>query len=537
MTWPRTIICTLAAVLLLTLYFSGNEGLSDPDVSTCRANPEPTCLADLGVEIALAEPRPPPTSARATDYLAIMGRFDDALALEMHFRTRNGHPAEEAAAKAARRLASHRLAAALGDGMSLDAALADIPAADGGSIWIAALKLLGRSPYGNNNDLLPPTMDDRERRALIGEMADRIETLAAGGSARRRASLLHHAAELRGAIGDGDGARHALAQIPVSEMQTSLSVDLLRTVGPETVLPDPAHVDAVHPLLWLNAARADDHPERARRYLDAAFLTFADPERLWPDFSGLERLVRAAIEVGGPSLGLDFARTVAELARNARHPFAPFANIDAAEALLASGAPPDEVRASLDVAQAMFPADPHKAIAPSIVTGVIRWRNSGLEREARYMVAALRARIGDVEAVRPLMAGIGQPEHAWLAVLDRRIAVEHNERLLAWAAEDTPPHDMAYLKAMLAQEIFLHEGSDRHRAWAKDTLERLVDGAVPDTRPFHTQKVIVYAARAAQEPALVQGATAGLVELAFKHGDGIGLIDAGLQISITRATQ
>jgi hypothetical protein len=501
--------------------------LPQAELAACREAPAAECLAGLGLRLALAEHRPPAYSA-AVDALAVMGRVEDAFALEVRLLTRNGRSREEAERAAQRRLASHRLAAALRSGAGLDEALRSAPGADHGSIWIAALDLLGTEPAPYGIDVPHRKHPDTALSGLVSDMADRIEAMAGGKPSRARALHLGYAAELRAAIGDRAGARAALSEIPIGKLFTNPSVELLRLVGPETVLPEPGNEDAVHPLVWLAAARAERDPALTIRDLAVAFVAYSRAGGPWPDFTGLGRVVQAAVDSGQASSGLALAREMAELARTTEYPFQVFGNIHAARALLTAGAPRHEVRASLDAAVSLFPDDAEEHIADGVIGGPVYWRDSGLEAEARRSIASLRARTDDLEAVPALMTNIEHPFGAWSEVIGPDIPTGHYPQLLAWASADLTPPDLAFVEAQLAAEILRGDATPEQDAWARSAAVRLARHDLGNGGTSLPYFAILRAARASDDPELERTALARLAEEVLERRDGFDFIRAGL---------
>lgn len=134
-------------LVFLASAFSPETRAENSDFSACKNEPSAQCLTDPGVDLAI-NARSLPPYMRQVDMLAQMGRMEDAFTLELRVESEKDRPPENMGAAVNRRLASHRITAAIRNGIDLETAIDSTPGVDPGVLWISALDLLGRNPYG-----------------------------------------------------------------------------------------------------------------------------------------------------------------------------------------------------------------------------------------------------------------------------------------------------------------------------------------------------------------------------------------------------
>ncbi|WP_204112968.1 hypothetical protein [Shimia biformata] len=461
------------AIVFLALFLASDSPDIDAGFTACKATPSKTCLTDWGVEKALAQDSLPPY-LRAVDQLARMGRIEDARALEFLVQKGVGETLDVAGARADRRVASHRLAAALRSGTPLADSIRDIPEMDAGVLWIAALDLLDRNPYGAARH--PDTQPANWVLTTVSNMAHEIQVIAASGSERRKRSHFTYAAELFAAVGDRQAALDALLQIPDAEdTYLHMSPDLIKAIGVDKARDLNSRAGKRMPLALLSLATAEDNDERAADLFVAAFDAFASRTPS-PDFSFMFRTVRKAVDQGHADLSLRLAKQMAQLADKTPSSLPVFGHIDAARALSVAGAPESDIRESIDKALALFPENPSKIVGVGLVSGPIIWGASGLDASARIELSNLFARIGDLESAERLMDGLERPVGWWSSVLSPEIPVEHLAPLLLVASKTLNDSEMAYLRASLAADDVANHSTAEHRAWALSTVKNLLEG-------------------------------------------------------------
>lgn len=406
--------------------------------------------------------------------LAQMGRIEDALALERRVEGEKERPPENVEATVNRRLASHRIAAAIREGESLEAAIGKTPAVDPGVLWISALDLLGRDPYGVSAG--PRITPDERTLSVVSDIAERIANMAEDESERPRISHLIYAAELHVALGNRDGAIQLLEALPRTEDHLiNPTEDLMRLVGSQTVLQLYREAGGTRLNILLTAASAETDMGRAVEYLERAFSEFSSEEP-WPDFTWMERTVEHAASLGSEDLALRLARELADQAQTEPSAFPVFPHIKATRALMVAGASETEIQESLALAESFFPRNDSEIVGIGVVSGPIVWGGSGLDAQARREIANLRARLGEVGAAIQMMDGIDDPVFAWNDMLTSDIPLEHLDVLLGAASAVLSTEEYAYVRAQHAQELLFFGGGKNQRSWAQATSLDLLQG-------------------------------------------------------------
>ncbi len=466
--WARTgLVLSICAGLL----YAGDTWRRGIPSRACERAVTSDCLTDLGVQTALAQ-RSVPVYLPGVATLARMGRIDDAALIERRLQRRYGRSPDEADAAADRNLASHRITAALRQGGSLQSALAVTPSVDAGGIYIAALDLLGRSPYGPSSK--PADPPDTRTKQIVAEMAAEMARLAATGPERARPGHLVDAAELLAALGQRAEALDILDQIaPDPDTPLTLPADLVRVIGAQAALDICRKAGGISPQMLLIAAATEPDATLSMTYLDQAFAAYAGRDR-WPDFDGMARTAQDSAALGHADQALHLARTTAQTAASGPSIFPVFPHISAARALSAAGADITEVRAELDLAEATFPGNPDSIVGYGIVSGPIPWGTFGMEAQARRELAYLRARIGDLDGVLRLMDGIDEPLIAWTEVVGTDLPPAMWSALLDKAKPALSVEDDTYLRARLAAEISRSNAPSWQVDWAKSTGQDIV---------------------------------------------------------------
>ena len=465
---------------------------------------------------------------REVTWLAQMGRFEAAHALEVRVEEGKGSSLEAAKALADRRVASHKIASAVRSGRKLDEAVGEIPEVNAGVLWITALDLLDRNPYGGARRL--EKLPDEGRLEVVREIALQIEEFARDEADLPKTSHLVYAAELFAVEGDWDAALGALQKIPKAEdAHIRMSVDLITFVGVEAALEIYHEAGGSSPHFLLTAAAAEEDIERAEELYEEAFVAFSSITP-WPDFSFMHRTVQHAAEQEHSDLSLSLAREMAQQAETTPANFPVFGHIYAARALSAAGAPAEEIRENIDLALSLFPDDPSTLMGLGLVSGPILWGKSGLEAEARRGIANLLARIGELEEAERLMEGLENPVFSWNDMLTSEIPAEHFDGLLLAASKTLNVHELAYVRAQLAAEIFRKDVSAAHREWAILTASEIAQSElVSGERAVWTYTSVLRVAQRANRSDLQEVAYDRIAESAITSGSYTDLIQAGLE--------
>lgn len=421
---------------------------------------------------------------REVDMLAQMGRIEDAFTLELRVVGEKDQPPENVEATVNRRLASHRIAAAIRDGIDLDMAIDRTPEVDPGVLWICALDLLGRNPYGVWTG--PRITPDDQVLDVVSDIAERVAKVAETEPDRPRVTHTMYAAELHATLGNRTEVIRLLESLPHTENPLiNPTEDLFRLVGSEDVLRLYREVGGSRPNILLTAASAETDMGLAAEYLERAFTEFSS-EKPWPAFDLMERTVERAANLGLEELALELAHELADQAETAPSALPVFPHINAARALMAAGAGDDPVQGRLELAQSFFPKNDREIVGIGAVSGVIIWGSSGLDAQARREIANLKARMGEIDTVVQIMHGIDDPVFAWNDVLTSEIPIETLDGLLDAASDALSREEHAYIRAQQAQEMLFFGGTEEQQFWVQETATALLqneqfygDRAVP----------------------------------------------------------
>jgi hypothetical protein len=491
-----------------------------PASAACAKAPSAACLADLAVEAGLADHSPPPY-IRDLKVLPMMGRFDQAQTLLDHLRA-----AQEPRPTPAQRwdhLTSHRIAAGIRNGMTVADAIATVPDAISGYLYIAALDLLGRNPYG---PIAPPMpAPDAVTLKAVAGLADVLVGMETGLNPYQRSSALSDAAELRVLLGDVAGAKDAIALMPTDLPDPqALGATLTLAVGPDIALAFCPPQEQCRPYALRYAAAAAP-PEQAKALLTEAFDLAANAP--YVDSDAMSDVVDAAVDQGRMDLALGFARRMVDVAANRKGVFPAFPHIHAAHALLAAGAPPEEVRASLARAETEFPdGAPDTIVGVGIVSGPIAWAGGGLKAEARRNMALIRAQLGDLDHVFALMQNIEDPYFAWGEVLVPDLPVATLRQLLDAAKAAMTAQEFARLKAHLAQNIFLSDTTDAAtRDWALALARTaLAEAPLRGESALYTCEALARVGNLSGDATLLDAALSNAARIALEQGDAQSLL-------------
>lgn len=516
------LVAVIALLLVfLLLAYNPYERRSGARLEACRTAPDSVCLTDLGFERAIAK-RVLPSYMQEPTWLAQMGRINQARELAGRSLESNGKQI------APDLFASHEIAAALRGGKTVDQTLRDIPSASPGALWIAALDLLGRNPYGAPRK--PTGLPENRITATLDDISEMIATIAADQPANAKARMLVHAAEIQAAVGDRPGAMRYLNKLPQTDVRfLLLSEDLGRLIGTQTArkIYQAAGVSSRHFLKRLAVAEPDH--KQAETLFKEAFRAYAT-DRKWPDFSAMQRLVQQAVANHHNDLALTLARRMARLAETTDYPFQMFANIHAASALMTAGAPDAEIRDSIAFAENLFPKVTSEFIAWGLESGPILWGSSGLEAAARRGVARLRSRLGDIDQARRLMAGLDLPVFSWNDMLTPAIPAEHLDALILSAGEVLIRSELGYVRAQLAAAIIRSDASAAHQKWAVETSRDLLDQELlTGEQAIWAYTSVLRVAVGARVPGMAERALNRMAQSAIRSRSYTDLIKAGLE--------
>ncbi len=404
--------------------------------------------------------------------LAQMGRIEDALVLELRVVSEKERPPENVEATVNRRLASHRITAAIRNCIDLDTAIERTPDVDPGVLRISALDLLGRNPYSVRSG--PRIIPDDQVLGVVSDIAERIARMAQEEPERPPTSQLMYAAELQTALGNRTEVIQLLEALPqTNDPRINPSEDLIRLIGSQDALRLYGEAGGSRPNILLTVASAETDPSLATEYLERAFTEFSSEEP-WPDFDWMERTVVRAARLGLHSLALKLARELGNQADTAPSAFPVFPHIKAARALMIASADESEVRDRLERAQSFFPPNNSETVGIGVVSGAIVWGSSGLDAQARREIANLRARMGESDAAIQIMDGIDDPVFAWNNMLTSDIPIETLDRLLDAASDALSSEEHAYIRAQHAQKMLFFGEAEEQRRWAQEEASALL---------------------------------------------------------------
>lgn len=461
-----TLIFATGIAVFAALKYFPEESELDRRYAICAAAMTSACLGDLGFAEA-SHVSSLPRYVREISQMGQIGHLAEAHALELRVQEASGLSPEAAKVAADRELASLRITAAIRAGKTVRQAFDQTPRADGGALWISALDLMGRRPYGMSPR--PDSPPDATTRLRVAEMAELISSLAQRENPRSATSHLVYAAQLQAMLKDSKAAAATLGHLPAEGRESMFIPDeLLQVIGSEVAVPLCGQVVECEIWMRIRLAVAAGDAASARDDLERRFTTLADQEP-WPDFRKMEEVVALAAQGGDRGEALVLARRLLKTAKTKPDVFPVFAFISAARALEVGGADAEEVRQSLDLAEAGFPQNPKAIVGVGFNSGPIQWSGFGLEAQARREIAGVRARLGDLDEAKVMMEGIEDPAFAWRDMLTPDIPVAFLDPLLKAAGEAMSAQDFSYVRACLAQNLVLTNPSDQQISWAKAT--------------------------------------------------------------------
>jgi tetratricopeptide (TPR) repeat protein len=519
--WLTILVCALAGGFWATLFLHPDVRAREIRFNQCAEDLSAACLADLGVTAGLTG-RPPATHARGMIALRMMGRDAVVHALIVRAEELGGKNADEARHEANARLAAPRLADAVRRGVSPADAYAAVPEVRYGNAYIAALDLLGASPYGSGFPVRPPT--EAEMQAVAG-IAELLVTLAGSLRGGQQENALEYAAELYARLGQRDRALMIFRRIERDDSWHGIVSPLLMD----------ADIGAIA------LERCNERPEcRVRVLHRAAMVTGSDAEaeamlreafaihlerQVWPDFDKMAEIVDLAVNRGNLDLALDLARELDRLAQSRDGAFPSFPHIEAARALLLSGAPLEDVRAALDRAEADMPGGGGAVIGLGHM-GPITW-GGGIGEDALRAQASLRAQIGDIDRAILLMEGIENPAYSWGSVLGPALPAATLDLLLPAAGATLRRGDQNHLRAQTAAEMFWWDGSPEQRDWALQTAREVMTIVDPaEEKALAICRAIARVAQGVDDSALWDDALTCAGQSALQSRDAAELLEA-----------
>lgn len=507
----------LLAVLFLHPYVRAREARFE----RCMENLSAACLTDLAVDTGLSG-NPPLPHSNAMTVLRLIGRDEAAHALIVRAEEFAGRTAEEARLAADASMAAPRLARAVRQGMTHAEAYAFVTSATYSNVYIAALDLLGRSPYGPGVGSAVPTAAEL---AAVRGFAELLVSIAGDLSGIRKEGALECAAELFALLGDHDTAAQVFHDIPRAAdwtgivsaqlMNPTIAADALDVCGDRA----ECRVRVLH-----RAALVATTGTEAEALLREAFGIHQDQDP-WPDFGGMAEVVALAVERGDSALALDLARTLDQLSQSRKDVFPSVPHIFAARSLLQSGAPVAEVSAALDRAEAEMPGNDGAVIGLGHM-GPITW-GGGIGSQARWEQASLRAEIGQLDRAIRLMDGIEEPLYAWGQVLETALPPETLDLMLPAAANTLDEMEFLQLRAQTAAEMFWFNGSPAQQTWAVRTARAVMETVDPgNDMAFDICRAAARVAQGASDETLWLAALTCVGETAIQSRDASKLLEA-----------
>lgn len=528
---PALLILLVSVTLAAMIVVLAGETHPDADeVTACRNNVTSDCLIGTGV-LLMSQSRSQRTNTRPGSQLSSLNRFEQAQALYHQFALDSGSTEEAASVTALRATSTHQLLSALSKGLDLDEALVRVPYAHAGNLWLAGLKLLGDDPYGlrpfHSGEQPPP-----RNSSLVAAMASRIVLWVEIGSPKSSAWELEYAAELRARLGDRAGVLEVLQLMQSNAQSLRLSENVFKVAGVDTVLAMLQRSEESYPHSLLAAAGAAARNEGTEALLSEAFDIFAN-RKIWPEFGLMERVVLRSADLGYLTHAQSLAERMAALADTTEYPFEVFAHIHTAKSLYLAGAEPMDVKARLDVAESLFPADPSKVVAVGLIGGPMQWENSGLAREARWQIASVAANIGDLDRARRMLDGLDEPVTAWLGIVAENLPVPCLSQLMVFAQEQLQPHDYAYVAGQFARRAATSDRSAQHHVWALEmTRELASSGQTKGERSVQIHTSLARVSCDSGDEALCRQLAASMADEAFIRRDGAALVHAGYLFAV-----
>ncbi len=441
-------------------------------VPACAARPEADCLLDIGTAILLAERESSPGSSWFGPLVAA-GRLDEAEAILALHREREGASPEEARASARDGLSVIRFTHEIQAGVTLEEALASLPEANGSHLYTAGIGLLNGT-FHVIPGLTPNHTPSPSDQVIVAALASRILLWASTDPERVPAWQLTRAAELFALLGDRARVLETLQLMKEHGADpVGLHEPVYEVVGSKAVLDLADLTDPSSAILLERAAMVERDDVRAAEHLQRAF-DFEEIQEVWPDFSGMLRVVERAADRDLPSTTRTLADQMVQLAETeSENPFRVFDHIKAAKALLRAGADRQEITEQLDRARALFPSRLQDVVAFGLISGPMQWEGSGLADEAKRGIAAVLVSLGDVERGVELLHAMTYPEQGWLDLTELDLPVPVLDALLGAARRQLPSESAAYVAGQFARKIISSERTPQQDAWALKVAREL----------------------------------------------------------------
>ncbi len=464
------LVSVAAAGLLAVLLLHPDVRAREARFKSCAENLSADCLADLAVETGLAG-APPSSASDGIRILQLLGKDASALALVQRSLDLGNTPDIPGLGGAEAYLAPVRIARAMDQGMTPAEAYSKTPGARYLHLT-AALRLLREPPFatGRHTDPLSPLQRDQ-----IAQTAAFLETLAETLQPGWKKNALEMAMELHLKLDDPASVQRLFDRIDWGDDWNGvLSEATIAVVSVDHALSKCRNKPACQVNLYRRAALVEKSPVEAERMLRVAFKQYRDREP-WPDFDEMEEVIGLALQRGDHPLALTVALELDQLAQTRTGVFPSFPHIAAARALLASGGNLQDVGAALDRAEAEMPGSGAEAIGLGHM-GPITW-GGGIGSQARWELAALRARLGDVDRAIRLLEVIDDPAYAWGEVLEQDLPPNVQDLLLAAASAALDNGELLRLRARMAGPLATDSASPaqktRATAVARDVVAKV----------------------------------------------------------------
>jgi hypothetical protein len=524
------------AIVFFALQYSSERDPFLQISSDCRKAPTSTCLVDLGVgQLRQKDSTLDSDLNLPIDYLITMNRIEDAQILIFRNAVERGLPTGSAEEQANTRVASARLARSIRQGTSLDQAMVEQPNIDQMALSIAAQHLVGQTRFGAFRGPDYPVNENLTN--LAKQMAAKIVEMDPNARAGPRAYYLSLAAGVEVVLGDREAAINYLQQIPGrQETINGYSKEMVRSLGAETALQFMRDTGTPSPEFLFILASVEKDPARVRDHLTEAFQRFAT-EWTRPHYQWMAVTISACIALNQRELGLSLAQQTQDMAKAEGEDLLFFDHLYVIDALVAAGAPIDEIRENLNGVKDKLPAGPQASSDPNPVPGYTYWFESHLDGQARRHIARIHAKLGDVEEAKNIAYGFPPFTHGnpsalvlWLESLEPGVSVEHLNRLFVAARGGLSDADVAYVKARMASLIIAHSRNEPAREWAmKAATDLLAEPLMAGANAANAYGELVELATHAEDLAIRQIAIDRLTAAAFHSRDGQDLIRAGFE--------
>lgn len=518
---------SLVLVVLVGVAARGFEPAMAGEYSDCRDRPDADCLIDIGVALYL-DSRLENADPKLVSSLISVGRIDEARAVSSVIK--NARPVFRSLIEGA--FTRLQLRRALAQGEDIRGIIRETPGISAGILHLTALNLLGHDVDGFPDDvsLHPP---GPKERALVADIAAAIIEKTNGMRAEGAHTYLADAANLYAEIGDAVGVREAIARLTPGDGIVLLSQQAFELGGVEEIVANLDRLGLLKPTNLLAAAGAAHDPKQARLFIERAY-TIAAGQEPWPDFKAIGRVVERSRTLGHADQALALARKMAVLASETRFPFEVFANLDAAHALLDTGAGSEEVRTGLDRAERLFPADPDTVVAFGLVSGPMRWEGAGLKDEAMARFAYLNARLGDLDRAKRALERI-EDTAQWHGLDDAPMPRPSIDAILDFAAERLSADEHAYLVGQTVRMAAILERPATDRDWSLQRARLLFEtGDIAGKHADQIYTAIAVVAWQTGDEALKSAALTRRARWALDARDSPAILAAGILFEALR---